>query len=101
MKKILSTLLIAAAVCGLVVTPASAAKKKKNDAADVGTLIKKYDKNNDGKLDADEIAAIEKDPALMKQFDLNGNGKIDEDEKAALESALKNAAEPKKKKKNQ
>lgn len=97
MKRILLTTVIATALCGFVAPSAQAAKKKKNDA-DMATILKKYDKNNDGKFDADEIADLEKDPAVMKQFDTNGNGKIDPEEKTALENALK--GEPKKKKKN-
>ena len=49
----------------------------------------KYDKNKNGKIDADEKAAVRKDFAAdpegdLKRFDKNKDGKIDDDELAAI-----------------
>lgn len=49
----------------------------------------KYDKNKNGKIDADEKAAIRKDFAAdpegdLKRFDKNKDGKLDDDEIAAI-----------------
>ncbi len=55
-----------------------------------------FDKNHDGKLDAEEFAAwskavraaIVKSPEAMKRFDKNHDGKIDDAEWAAVEATL-------------
>ena len=68
-------------------------------------ILKKFDKNGDGKLDETERAAMraaakEKAQArkaqlerrkaqLIKEFDKNGDGKLDESERAAARSAVK------------
>jgi Ca2+-binding EF-hand superfamily protein len=49
----------------------------------------KYDKNNNGKIDADEKEAIRKDYAAnpdgdLKRFDKNKDGKLDDEEIAAV-----------------
>lgn len=55
-------------------------------------LLKRFDKNGDGKLDDAEKAEAKKfaqehkgagKDALLKKFDANGDGKLDETEKAA------------------
>jgi hypothetical protein len=47
-------------------------------------MLKKYDKNTNGKLDDDEKAAMKKDrEEAMKKYDKNGDGKLDDTEKAA------------------
>ena len=71
--------------------PKAAKKAQKSEK-----VIAKYDKNNNGFIDADEVEAIQKafttDPAL-KQFDKNGDGKLDDIEVSAMNP------QPKKKKK--
>ncbi len=55
-------------------------------------IIKKYDKNGDGKLDQDERAALMKDRQAesLKKYDKNGDGKLDESElQARREDARK------------
>lgn len=55
-------------------------------------IIKKYDKNGDGKLDQDERAAYMKDrqAEAIKKYDKNGDGKLDEAElQARREDARK------------
>ena len=99
MKRLLLATLIIVGLCGLSANSAFAGKKKNKQAATAVNPVSKFDTNNDGKLDKDEIAAIEKDADLMKQYDKNSDGKIDDTEKAALEDALKVSPEPVKKKK--
>lgn len=73
--------------------PAKGANKNQKANA---AIIKKYDKNSNGFIDADEVEAIQKafknDPDL-KRFDTNGDGKLDETEVSAINPT------PKKKKK--
>jgi len=55
-------------------------------------IIKKYDKNGDGKLDQEERAAFMKDRQAdsLKKYDKNGDGKLDESElQARREDARK------------
>jgi len=55
-------------------------------------IIKKYDKNGDGKLDQEERAAFMKDRQAesLKKYDKNGDGKLDETElQARREDARK------------
>ncbi|HEY9249356.1 MAG TPA: EF-hand domain-containing protein [Rariglobus sp.] len=76
-------------------------------------VIKRYDTNQDGKLDEDEVAAVkeqmlmatqekrdetrerlkERQAEWLKEFDKNGDGKLDEAEKKAMETALRARAE--------
>ena len=63
-------------------------------------LLQQYDRNHDGKLDEDEMAAArsgmrkagdapagERRKKMLKLFDKNGDGKLDETERAAAEKA--------------
>ena len=63
-------------------------------------LLQQYDRNHDGKLDEDEMAAArtggrkagdapagEKRKKMLKLFDKNGDGKLDDTERAAAEKA--------------
>ena len=60
-------------------------------------MLKKYDKNGDGKLDADERKVMEdalkaKQAERLKKLDKNGDGKVDEAErKSARETASQRA----------
>jgi Ca2+-binding EF-hand superfamily protein len=63
----------------------------------VATLISLYDTNDDGTLDATEIAALKADiearcqarlDKLIAEFDVNGDGKLDDTEWKAVEVAL-------------
>ena len=49
-------------------------------------IIKKYDKNGDGKLDQEERAAFMKDRQAesLKKYDKNGDGKLDEAERKGM-----------------
>ena len=77
---------------GFAAPPPNGAKK----ARKAGNVIAKYDKNNNGFIDADEVEAIQKAFATdvaLKQFDKNGDGKLDDIEVSAMNP------QPKKKKK--
>ncbi len=54
-------------------------------------MIKKYDKNGDGKLDPDESAAYKKDrdAEMLKKYDKNGDGKIDQAERQVVQEDAK------------
>lgn len=101
---------IRGALCVLVATFAFSAaqaeegadsKEKKIPAG----VLKKFDANQDGTLDAGEKAAWEADKAKKKaegeakrleKYDTNKDGKLDEAEIAAEKAARKEAAEKKK-----
>jgi NAD-dependent SIR2 family protein deacetylase len=76
--------------------PAKAIPKTAKKAQKTGNIIARYDKNNNGFIDADEVEAIQKafgTDAALKQFDKNGDGKLDDIEVSAMNP------QPKKKKK--
>lgn len=59
-------------------------------------MLRKYDVNHDGQLDANERAAMKADRAArLKQYDSNGDGKLDPTERAKMRAdrkAMKRAA---------
>lgn len=87
MKKIpllLATLGVAASF-----TPVSVFAAKGGPKESKGTIIEKYDKNHDGKLDGDELAQIKSDfladpKGELKKFDTDHDGKLSDDELAAI-----------------
>lgn len=100
MKK---TLVMALALCVTGLAAQAADGEKKPEAPRRGSLLEKYDKNKNGKLDEDEREAIRKDREAdrIKHFDKNGDGKLDEQEEAAARAELRkrrgeNAPEKKK-----
>ena len=58
-------------------------------------IIKKYDKNGDGKLDQEERAAFMKDRQAesLKKYDKNGDGKLDEAELQARRDDMRKQRE--------
>jgi Ca2+-binding EF-hand superfamily protein len=84
MKKTLMTIL-GLSLGGLLAQAADGEAKPKPAPA-LPELLKKYDKNGDGKLDQEERAALQKDrqAEMMKKYDKNGDGKIDEEERKAM-----------------
>lgn len=54
-------------------------------------IIKKYDKNGDGKLDVEEQTAYRKDREVeqLKKYDKNGDGKIDQTERQVAQEDVK------------
>src|SRR5688572_6837089 len=66
-------------------------------------VLKKYDKDGDGKLNAEENAAWQaakeaEKKALLEKYDTNKDGKLSEDEKAALKADKEKAKKEKEKK---
>jgi hypothetical protein len=90
MKKLL-LIALTASLAGFVAQAADEDKKPERprpegQRPDRAAQIKKYDKNNDGKLDDDERAAMRKDreAEMLKRFDKNNDGKLDDEERAAM-----------------
>ena len=78
---------IAISVIGLVTHAADAEKKTVRRE----TILEKYDKNKNGKLDPDEREALRKDREAerIKRFDKNGDGKLDAQEEAAARAEMR------------
>ncbi len=75
--------LVIAAICALVITGNAQAAEKKGGKEEMkggkkrAEMIAKYDKDGDGKLNAEENAALlaDKKKKLIEQFDENKDGK--------------------------
>ena len=50
-------------------------------------MIKRFDRNGDGRLDENEKAAMKK--YFLDRFDTNHDGRLDEDERATMREQLK------------
>src|SRR5690242_740648 len=101
--KIFGGCVLAAALIGIVAPAAMADEQGKGGKG--AELIKKFDKNGDGKLDDQEKEAAKKEfqgkrgagsPGgrgdLLKKYDKNGDGKLDDDEKEAARKDMKGAS---------
>lgn len=79
------TVLIALAICVSGLVTQAAEGEKKPETPRRNSIMEKYDKNKDGKLDEEEREAVRKDRQAerIKRFDKNGDGKLDEQEEAA------------------
>lgn len=98
MKKLILCTMVLSLFGGAVAKAEDAADGKKKKLEEL--ILKKYDKNGNGKLDEDERAAMKKDrEEELKKYDKNGDGKLDETEKAAMREDLKKKLEERKKKK--
>lgn len=98
MKRILSILSIVALSLAFTV-PAMAGKGgKKGNKKAMAAILATYDKNNNGKIDGEEVDALKKDFAAgkpeLKVLDTNNDGSLSDEEIAAISGK-------KKKKKNQ
>jgi hypothetical protein len=97
MKK---TLVIALSLClAGVVFAADREKKGANPETPRDEVIKKYDKNKDGKLDQSEREEWRKDREAenVKKHDKNGDGKLDQSEREAARKAAEEAKSKEKK----
>ena len=104
MKKFLTILATVMLACGLSAKPEREGGKKGGSPEGRPSreeVMKKFDKDGDGKLSEDEKAEIRKamasrggpggrrpPPELMKKFDKDGDGKLSEDERAELRKAM-------------
>jgi Ca2+-binding EF-hand superfamily protein len=110
MKKTLILGLSLTVMVGLTARLQAADKEVKSGAkpAQMAELLKKYDKNGNGKIDDAEEEAIRADRAkaaeakraavqaeLLKKYDKNGDGKIDNTEEEAIRADRAKAAEAK------
>ena len=97
MKKLILCTMVLALFGGLVAKAEDAPDGKKKKLEEF--MLKKYDKNGDGKLDDEEKAAMKKDrEEQVKKYDKNGDGKLDEEERAAMRADLKKKFDERKKK---
>ena len=102
MKKI-STILAATMLAGGLCAYAEKEERKKGGPPEGRPsreeLLKKFDKDGDGKLNDAERAELRKamaskggarrlPPQLMKKFDKDGDGKLNEDERAEMRKAM-------------
>ena len=105
MKKI-KIVMTVAALLGLVSVPATFAKGHKSEGSPQivpSDVYAQFDKNNNGKLEADEIEALRAEFAKvatgpLKVFDVNADGKLSDDEIAAIPATKTVDAPPKEKK---
>ena len=77
-------------------------KKGANPETPRDEMLKKYDKNKDGKLDQSEREAWRKDreAEIVKKHDKNGDGKLDESEREAARADRRKAGDDAKPKEN-
>ena len=54
-------------------------------------MIRRFDKNGDGKLDATEWAEAKR--VILARYDTNHDGRLDEDERAAMRADFKARAQ--------
>ena len=87
MKRILSILTVLALGAAFT-SPAQAGKGNKGDKKAIAAVLAEYDKNGNGKIDGDEITALRKDfadgKASLKFLDKNGDGTLSDEEIAAV-----------------
>ena len=93
MKKLLS-ITLGLCVLGLINSHAADEPKKEGKEGRgrkvPEAVLKKYDKNGDGKLDDSERATMREEQ--LKKYDKNGDGKLDESERAAMREDMKKQA---------
>lgn len=102
MKK-LPFLFIALSAFTLVASNSAFAAKKTEPKETKAAIVEKYDKNHNGKLDADELAQIRSDfladpKGELKKFDTDQDGKLSDTELAAINGKKGEKAGGKKKK---
>lgn len=97
-----------ALIAGLLgIVASTAVADEQGNRGDREALIKKFDKNGDGKLDDQEKETAKKEfqgkrgagtpgdrRELMKKYDKNGDGKLDEAEREAAQKELRGAGKP-------
>ena len=99
MKKIV-VVIVGLCCLGLLAPSVASAKGKKGNKPNpeqvtaAKAIMAKYDANTNGMLDADEIAALQKDYAAGKAtdalvFDVNNDKTLDDTEIATLQACLK------------
>jgi len=94
MKKLL-LIALSLSVTGLMALAADGEKKERPAGNARAEMLKKYDKNSNGKIDDDEREAMRKDreAEAIKKFDKNGDGKLDDSEREAARAERRKAAE--------
>jgi hypothetical protein len=97
MKRLL-VIALSLSVTGLIAMAAEGEKKERPAANARAEMLKKYDKNSNGKIDEEEREAMRKDreAEAIKKFDKNGDGKLDNSEREAARAERRKATEAKK-----
>jgi Ca2+-binding EF-hand superfamily protein len=101
MKKLLLLITFLAATTGMIAKPEKGGKKPGSDEGRPSReeVMKKFDKDGDGKLNEEEKAELRKQmaergagrkvpPFIMEKFDKDGDGKLSEDERAEARKAM-------------
>ena len=92
MKKLLTLLSLFCLAFGLMAKPEKGGKPARPSREEI---MKKFDKNGDGKLSEDEKAEIRKTmanrqvpPHILEKFDKDGDGKLSDDERAEIRKEM-------------
>ncbi|QTN31297.1 EF-hand domain-containing protein [Akkermansiaceae bacterium] len=94
-----NTLIVIAASIGLIGTAAAEEGKQRPERKLPPEMLKKFDKDGDGKLSEEERAAARAalanrpdrklPPEMLAKFDKDGDGKLNEEERKAAREAMK------------
>lgn len=95
MKKLLTFLSLFCLAVGLMAKPEKGGKGGKPGRPSREEMMKKFDKDGDGKLSEDEKAEIRKTMAnrqvpahILEKFDKDGDGKLSDDERAEIRKEM-------------
>ena len=95
MKKLLTFLSLFCLAAGLMAKPEKGGKGGKPGRPSREEMMKKFDKDGDGKLSEDEKAEIRKTMAnrpvpahILEKFDKDGDGKLSDDERAEIRKEM-------------
>lgn len=96
MKLLLTIITAITLTIGLTAKPEKGGKGDKSARPSREEMIKKFDKDGDGKLNDEEKAAIRKEmmanrtppPHILEKFDKDGDGKLCDEEKAAIRKEM-------------
>ena len=95
MKLLLTLLTVFSLAFGLTAKPEKGSKGDRSGRPSREEMMKKFDKDGDGKLSDDEKAEIRKAMAnrkpparILEKFDKDGDGKLSDDEKAEIRKEM-------------
>ena len=101
MKKVLLSISVLSLATGMIAKPEKGGKKPGSGEGRPSRqeVMKKFDKDGDGKLNEEEKAELRKKmaergagrripPLVLEKFDMDGDGKLNEDERATARKAM-------------
>ena len=90
--KVLTAIAVIAGLAAASGTPEKGKGKKHRDHPGIKQLIEKFDKDKDGKLNAEErkAAGEARKAEFLKKFDKDGDGKLSAKERKAAGEAMRN-----------